>query len=84
MLMVVALSRIFGTLWYYLSLWGWAIGLLTLAATLGTVAAARAERAPASSRDRWARSTAVALGALALVVTLRFTIAEQMTKRSKK
>jgi hypothetical protein len=74
-LMVVALSRIFGTLWYYLSLWGWAIGLLVLAATLSTAAAARAARVPPPTRDRWARTTAIALGALALVVTLRLTIA---------
>ncbi|MFL6206206.1 MAG: hypothetical protein ACJ739_12745 [Acidimicrobiales bacterium] len=73
-LMVLALSRIFGTLWYYLSLWGWAIGLLLLAAALATLGSVRSSREPIGTRQRWARITTIALAGLALAVTVRFTV----------
>lgn len=48
-LMIVAISRVFGRVWYYLTLWGWAVGLLGLLAILWTVA----EAAGARDRERW-------------------------------
>lgn len=73
-LMVVAISRIFGVVWYYLTLWGWAIGLLALVATVWTALEVVASRWAPVPRERRARVGFAALVVLGLVVTIRFSV----------
>ncbi len=47
----VAISRIFGQLWYYLMIWAWGITALVLFATLWTAAAALHRRVRATPRE---------------------------------
>jgi hypothetical protein len=73
-LMIVAISRIFGVVWYYLTLWGWAIGLLALVATIWTavdVVAASWAPAQRAARGRLATGALIAVG---LAVTARFSV----------
>jgi len=73
-LMVLAISRIFGRVWFYLTLWGWAIGLLGLGALVWTVAVVTR----GAIRTRWpavARGAPLALALLGLLITGRFTAA---------
>jgi MFS family permease len=72
-LMILAISRIFGAVWYYLTLWGWSIGLLALVATIWTIGDVVSERWTADRRavaDRLAKGALVALG---LVTLARFS-----------
>ncbi|MGQ0831524.1 MAG: hypothetical protein ACT4OV_07590 [Microthrixaceae bacterium] len=72
-LMVLAISRIFGVVWYYLTLWGWAIGLLALLAAVWTLARAVGDRStPVSPRSGPVLETTVAV--LVLVVAARFSV----------
>lgn len=75
-LMIVAISRIFGRVWYYLTLWGWAVGLLGLLAILWTVAEAaeerERERGPSVVRRLPVVSLSVVLAVVGLLVTGRF------------
>ncbi|MGH9275309.1 MAG: hypothetical protein ACRDZU_11745 [Acidimicrobiales bacterium] len=73
-LMVVAISRIFGSVWYYLTLWGWAIGLLALVATVWTVADVVGERWDDERRASAGRRASIALLAVALLAVGRFTV----------
>lgn len=73
-LMILAVSRIFGTVWYYLTLWGWAIGLLALVATVWTLADVLGERWSAERRASTGRMATAALVAVALLAVARFTI----------
>lgn len=72
-LMVLAISRIFGTVWYYLTLWGWALGLLALVATVWTAADALGERWSDQQRARTARRATLAVAVVALLAVGRFT-----------
>ncbi len=74
-LMVLAISRIFGVVWYYLTLWGWAIGLLTLLAVVWTAADVVGERWSADRRARTLRHAAVGLAVLGLGLVARFAVA---------
>ena len=64
---VVSTARIFGKVWYYLTLWSWLIGLVAVAATLWT--------AVVVAEQRWRRLpvTAVA-GAVLAVASLAFVV----------
>jgi hypothetical protein len=73
-LMVLAISRIFGTVWYYLTLWGWAIGLLALVATVWTLADEVGARWTEERRERAGRGASVALLSVALLAVGRFTV----------
>jgi hypothetical protein len=73
-LMVLSISRIFGTVWYYLTLWGWAIGLLALVATIWTAADVLEERWSDDQRTRTARRATTTLVIVALLVVGRFTV----------
>ncbi len=73
-LMVLAISRIFGIVWYYLTLWGWAIGLLAAFAVVWTAAATLGAR-PGHARPRSPALRAPAvLGALLVLVVARFSV----------
>ncbi|MFP5256835.1 MAG: hypothetical protein ACLGI8_13415 [Acidimicrobiia bacterium] len=73
-LMVLSISRIFGEVWYYLRLWGWAVGLLAVSATVATaVALVRAER-PARPRAARSRPPGVVVAVLGLAVVARFAV----------
>ena len=74
-LMVLAISRIFGALWYYLTLWGWAIGLLALLAAGWTAATVALEHWPGDQGKRAGRWGTRVLGAAALAVLVRFGVA---------
>ena len=73
-LMVLAISRIFGAVWYYLTLWGWAIGLLALVATIWTAAEVLGERWGDEKRARTARRATTALVVVGLLAVGRFTL----------
>jgi hypothetical protein len=73
LLMVVAISRIFGTVWYYLTLWGWAIGLLALLATAWTIVDVVAARLSEPRRRELARPATLALVAVGVLTLVRFT-----------
>lgn len=73
-LMVLAISRIFGSVWYYLTLWGWAIGLLALVATLWTAADVVGERWSDDQRTRTVRRATTALVVVALLAVGRFAV----------
>ena len=78
-LMILAVSRIFGVVWYYLTLWGWAIGLLALAATVATALEAWRRRAGGRgagqpSPRRRAPIAGAVLGAVLIAVVLRFSV----------
>ncbi|MEX2292556.1 MAG: hypothetical protein WD691_02110 [Acidimicrobiales bacterium] len=71
-LMVLAISRIFGRVWYYLTLWGWVIGAVAALAVVWSVASLVGDHV----RDRWpgvARGAPVVLAVLAVALTTRFT-----------
>ena len=72
-LMVLAISRIFGVVWYYLTLWGWAIGLLALGATVATVLQVWHERG-AGPKPAVTRVGLGVVAALGLAVAARFTV----------
>ena len=74
-LMVASISRIFGVVWYYLALWGWAIGLLAFLATVWTVADVVAERLTAERRARVSRVVTIGLAVLGLAIVGRFSVA---------
>jgi hypothetical protein len=73
-LMILAISRIFGVVWYYLTLWGWSIGLLALVAVIWTAADELGRRWSAERRAAAGRGSAVALAAVALLAAGRFSI----------
>ncbi len=73
-LMIVAISRIFGAVWYYLTLWGWSVGLLALVATGWTVADEMGARW-STDRRRSAANRATALLVLVALLTVgRFSV----------
>lgn len=61
---VASSARIFGRLWFYLTLWGWALAVLVGVAVAWTVADALADRRQVRSRSAYAATT----GALAAIV----------------
>lgn len=74
-LMIVSISRIFGVVWYYLALWGWAIGLLAFLAAVWTVADVVAERRTAERRARVSHLVTIGLALLGLAIVGRFSVA---------
>jgi hypothetical protein len=72
-LMILAISRIFGAVWYYLTLWGWSIGLLALVATVWTLVDVLSERWTAERRATAHRMALPVLVAVALLTVVRFT-----------
>lgn len=81
-LMVVAISRIFGVVWYYLILWGWGIGLLAALATSWTVVSVVAERWRSASGVTAARWAPVALAVVGLMTSARFAVAAADSRHS--
>lgn len=73
LLMVFSISRIFGVVWYYLTLWGWAVGLLAVAATLATLAEVLAPRF-AARREQACRGATVALVVVGVLAAGRFAV----------
>lgn len=63
---VVSVSRVFGKLWYYLTLWAWSLSLLAVGATLWTVLRLIEHRRPDIRESSRRLSTAV----LAVVVAI--------------
>ena len=74
-LMIASISRIFGVVWYYLALWGWAIGLLALLATTWTLAEVAVERLSADRRARLSSFVTISLAALGVLIAGRFSVA---------
>ena len=74
-LMAVSVSRIFGTLWYYLTLWGWAISLLGLVAAAWTVIHVIAEQLPVHRRSRVPVAAGAALGIVGTAILLAVSVA---------
>ncbi len=74
LLMVLAISRIFGRIWFYLTLWGWAIGLLASLALLWTVGTLVAEHVRAK-RPGVLRGVPIALTIFGVLITGRFAFA---------
>lgn len=74
LLMVVAISRIFGVVWYYLTLWGWAVSLLALLAVIWTAVDALADRWDPARRKRLASFGMAAVIGLALATVARFSV----------
>jgi hypothetical protein len=80
-LSVVGISRIFGQTWYYLMLWAWGIGALTVLATAWTAGAWFAGRRtapgshPGSGGVAWATPATAVLAAVAVVGSASFAIA---------
>jgi hypothetical protein len=61
---VFAIGRVFGRLWFYLSLWAWSIAVLAAVAMAWTVVLAVRRRAPGAGSERALR---LAAGGVALV-----------------
>lgn len=57
---VYSTSRVFGKLWYYLTLWAWVLGVLALVATAWTAIRVLEDRQPPAGRDRLRHLTTVA------------------------
>jgi hypothetical protein len=74
-LMAWSISRIFGEVWYYLGLWGWAIGCLALVATLWTAVAVGTDRWDDGRRARDGRWAIGAVAVLTVALGVRFAIA---------
>lgn len=72
-LAVIATSRIFGEVWFYLLLSIWTAGSLALAAIVWTVAIAMRGRLAADRLDRFARIGLVVLVAVAVLFSARAT-----------
>jgi hypothetical protein len=73
LLALSSISRIFGYLWFYLVLWSWALTALMLLAVGWTIVRVIAPRFDAEQRARLARTGAVALGAVIVVMLALFT-----------
>lgn len=73
-LMLVAISRIFGVVWYYLTLWGWAIGLLALVATVWTALDVVAAGWTPAQRAARGRAGVAVLAGVGLLITARFSV----------
>ena len=73
-LAAVSLSRIFGVVWYYLSLWVWGIALLMLVAIGWTVSALVERRLSRPAGRRAATVGKVALGGVTILFAFLFTI----------
>lgn len=74
-LMALSVSRIFGVVWYYLTLWGWTIGLLGLLAAGWTVIQVLEDRVAGVSRPRVVVGAVVALASLGMATVLGFSLA---------
>lgn len=81
-LMVVAISRIFGVVWYYLILWGWGIGLLAALAAVWTLASVVAGRGRSASGPAGARWVPLALAAVGLVTVGRFALVAEDSRHA--
>jgi hypothetical protein len=73
-LAVIAMSRIFGKVWFYLMLWSWGITALLFLAVGWTAVAAMAKRLPADRHEAAGRRGLVALGVVTVLVAGSFTI----------
>jgi hypothetical protein len=73
-LAVIAMSRIFGKVWFYLMLWSWGITALLFLAVGWTAVAAMAKRLPADRHEAAGRRGLVALGVVTVLVAGAFTI----------
>jgi uncharacterized membrane protein len=71
---VVAISRIFGQLWYYLMIWAWGIAALLFVAVLWTLAATVHRRLDTEQRERSSRAGAIALVGITVVSALVFAV----------
>jgi hypothetical protein len=67
-----SVSRIFGEVWFYLTLWGWAIGLLAVAATTAT--GIELVRARSTPRPVLARRAALGAALVGLILVGRFAV----------
>ncbi|HUF83851.1 MAG TPA: hypothetical protein VMQ81_04575 [Acidimicrobiia bacterium] len=73
-LAAIAISRIFGFVWYYLMLWAWGITALMILATVWAVGALVSRRLDEPRRDRAATAVACTLAALVLVLSAGFSV----------
>jgi hypothetical protein len=74
LLAVIAMSRIFGKVWFYLMLWSWGITALLFLAVGWTAVAALARRIPRERHAVAQQRGLVALGVLTVLVAGSFTI----------
>jgi hypothetical protein len=71
---LVSSARIFGTVWFYLLLWAWALGALMLFAIGWTIVKLVRARLDDDAARRGARWGAAALGALVAISTIVFAV----------
>lgn len=72
-LATVSMSRIFGKVWYYLTLWAWVVTILMVASILWTAfawAADRLQRTHSASNARWIRGVRPGVAALLVVAAV--------------
>lgn len=66
----ISVARAFGTLWYYLTLWAWALGAFAIATAVWTALLVIEQRRPPSGAQQVRRGSTVLLGALVVVASL--------------
>lgn len=71
-----SMTRIFGKIWFYLTLWAWGTALLVLVSVAWTALVVMRERSPSADERRWLHLTATAAIAIptALSVGAAFTL----------
>ncbi len=74
---VFAISRVFGRLWFYLSLWAWSIAVLAAVAMAWTVVLAVRRRAPGAGSERALRLAAGGAALLGIVAVAHSAIEAQ-------
>jgi len=67
LLSVMSIARVFGKVWYYLSLWAWSIALLAVLATVWTAVLAWEARSPKRLRTGVVAFVVVAIATVAFV-----------------
>ena len=73
-LAAIAISRIFGFVWYYLMLWAWGITALMILATLWAAGVLVSRRLEQPRRDRAATAAACTLAAALLALSAGFAV----------
>ncbi len=82
LLAVLAVSRIFGFMWFYLMLWIWGVAALMVLATISTAATWASRALPPDRARRAGRIGAVCLAAVAVAASARLALDAPGASRS--